>query len=342
MIPHYDITDDILINISTIEHLLAIINNSTDIYQAFVNKLHSENKLEHLLCFNELFNLGFSYTDVKKITTGYDVVGEAAQVLVNIRQIYEYSEKIFHQNLYKFDFQFVQHILKLLHYNILEPWEVGRIRSRNERPLERNNVKEISLDQPDMTLQLGDVISQVTQDNSKHPLIKACIFFTLINKYLPFTGLNYEASFLLFKFILDMYGYDSIYNLPILKCFLIRKKELSHLIQSLQNSLTEMTHLLAFVSQNLKIVLEEYKNKIIKIDTIPIILGQHSRSSLNNRQKKVLQILITQKSIKRDEYMQIFKVSTMTAYRDLNLLVQQGLLKPHGKGKATVYLLVEH
>jgi Fic family protein len=61
--------------------------------------------------------------------------------------------------------------------------------------------------------------------------------------------------------------------------------------------------------------------------------------NLNKRQLKVLRYLQTIPSIKREDYVQMFEVSTMTAFRDLKELFDKKLIKSEGKGRATQYVL---
>ncbi len=337
MIPRYHITEDILINISKIEYYLATINTCSDINHIFVKKINVENLVENLLCFNELLNLGLSYSEVEKITIGHDIEKEKSRILINTRQIFEYIQNNISLSPQTFNFHFVQHVIKLLHANILEIWDTGKIRSTHDIPYESTKINNIYTDQNDLTKLLADAILFISQNQTKHPIIKACIFFAFINKYLPFTGLNYEASLLFFKVILDIYGYSTIYKIPILKCFLARKDDIFKSINSLHTENTDITLLISLISGNLKNLLEEYKNKIVR-DHIHNFSNQFEPQNLNNRQKEIIRILQTKKQyIKRNEYMRIFKVSAMTAYRDLNQLVQEKILKTQGKGKGTIY-----
>jgi Fic family protein len=60
---------------------------------------------------------------------------------------------------------------------------------------------------------------------------------------------------------------------------------------------------------------------------------------LNKRQLKILRYLQTIPTVKREDYIQMMDVSTMTAFRDLNQLVKKKLLKIEGKGRGTKYML---
>ncbi|MCA9382649.1 DeoR family transcriptional regulator, partial [Candidatus Dojkabacteria bacterium] len=61
---------------------------------------------------------------------------------------------------------------------------------------------------------------------------------------------------------------------------------------------------------------------------------------LNKRQLKILRYLQNVPQVKREDYVHMMNVSTMTAYRDLQGLVDKDLLKVYGKGRGTKYSLV--
>ncbi|MFC1780579.1 DeoR family transcriptional regulator, partial [Patescibacteria group bacterium] len=62
--------------------------------------------------------------------------------------------------------------------------------------------------------------------------------------------------------------------------------------------------------------------------------------NLNRRQLKILRYLQNIPQVKREEYVEMMDVSTMTAYRDLTELVRKGLLRLEGQGRGTRYMLV--
>lgn len=60
---------------------------------------------------------------------------------------------------------------------------------------------------------------------------------------------------------------------------------------------------------------------------------------LNRRQLKVLKYLQTIPTVKREDYVQMMEVSAMTAYRDLQVLLNHKLIKAMGTGRGTKYML---
>lgn len=68
------------------------------------------------------------------------------------------------------------------------------------------------------------------------------------------------------------------------------------------------------------------------------VLVEQLPEDLNFRQVQVLEGVFSD-GLKASEVGEYFKVTRMTAYRDLNELVEKGLLKKRGKGRGTTYLL---
>jgi transcriptional regulator with GAF, ATPase, and Fis domain len=60
---------------------------------------------------------------------------------------------------------------------------------------------------------------------------------------------------------------------------------------------------------------------------------------LNERQRKLVEYLETYGSIKNRDYYEIMGVSKSTGWRDLNDLMERGIVVVHGKGKGSVYSL---
>jgi ATP-dependent DNA helicase RecG len=64
-----------------------------------------------------------------------------------------------------------------------------------------------------------------------------------------------------------------------------------------------------------------------------------ARLGLNERQQGAIVYLREQERITNREYQSLFEVSYDTAYRDLRDLLEKGLIKRQGKGRATYYML---
>lgn len=69
-------------------------------------------------------------------------------------------------------------------------------------------------------------------------------------------------------------------------------------------------------------------------------IASELRRKLDERQKEIIDFVSEHARITRGECVREFRVSPKTATRDLNSLVELGLLEARGKGPSTHYVLI--
>ncbi len=178
-------------------------------------------------------------------------------------------------------------------------------------------------------------ILQYIQAGSDHPVIKAGIIQIQILDNVPFRYANNRMSRLSSYLFLYKHYFD-------LKQLLMLEEFYREDFVGYQRAIEVATksHNLTFwleyfaegiLSQAQK-VLEQIEEKGIKNISSPTLFR------LNQRQKKILSLLgkpgviITNKNVQ-----EMFKVSQITASRDLSKLAALGLIIPHGKGRGAYY-----
>lgn len=333
----YIITDKTLLNIARIERLISLIDQA-EIFITIRNKIKNESLFDDLFALNSFLKLGLTLGDVKKVAIGKSIDKEEGKILSNVKQVHDFIRNNFQQNRYTFNFHFIQHIVKLLQSNILEFWDIGKIRTGGEILYEKFELENQSYYRADTTHFLAENILWVEENQEIHPIIKACVFMTFINRFSPFVGLNYLSSLVFFRLILQKYGYDSIYQIPLFKLFLIKNNEFTKLANKATEQGSEITEFIELVSDCLYELLHQYRTSLIKFDYFDI-RSNYEKVNLNERQLRLLKLLQHKVFIRRHEYAKLFKVSAMTAYRDLNFLVGKKILKISGNGRATSYSL---
>lgn len=336
----YKITDNCLYHVASLEKNLAILNQS-ELSSAARGRILSESLFDDLFAVSNHLHLHLTLGDIKKISIGKDVESVEAKVLSNIRQVFDFVHNNFRQKNYSFNFQFIQHVVKLLQSGILEVWDVGKIRVGGEvveKNFELNNQK---YDSNDATNILADAVLWVEEEKEVHPLVKACVLMMLINSTSPFVGLNYISSIVFFRLILEKYQYGTSFNIPLFKMLISKSSNFREVIEKSlkpENSvgITEVINSSALLLDEL---ISQYKNDFIRFDYFEI-KSNTDKLDINERQLKLLQLLQQKVYVRRYEFVKMFKVSPMTAYRDLNFLVERKLLKVSGTGKATTYTLI--
>jgi Fic family protein len=333
----YSITDKTLMSIASIERNLAIINQS-EITPKARNRILNEGLFDDLFAFNNYFNLGLTLGDIKKVSIGKDVIKIEAKLLANVRQVFDFMKNNFRDRSFAFNFHLIQHVVKLLQSNILEVWDIGKIRSGGETLDNRFELDGQNYAKSDATNSLAEAILWVENENDIHPIIKAISFMMWINATSPFVGLNHVASIVFLRTILEKYGYSSLFNIPLFKFLNIKPTELRNKIEKTLVKNNGVTDVLEFTLNLLDELVVQYKNDLVKFDYFDM-KANNDKIDLNERQVRLLKLLQQKTFIRRYQYVKLFKVSPMTAYRDLNFLTEKKLLNISGSGKATTYTL---
>jgi len=170
------------------------------------------------------------------------------------------------------------------------------------------------------------------QISQEHPIIQACISKIIFFDLNSFSKFNNLFSDIIFNLFLYKYGYD-FKKIAVFENIYIPNSFKKIFSQSLKKE--NLTPWIEFFTSELVNLLEKtYQEIDQKKETV-------NYSFLNERQKQILflfenpEIKITNKLI-----MKKFKISPVTASRDLAKLVKYNLIIMVGKGRSTYYLKV--
>jgi len=335
----YKITDKSLIHIASIERNLSILlQNEIPLKARY--RILSETAFDDLYAISSFLGLTISLGDIKKIVIGRETETSEYRLIINIKQVFDFIQNNYRTQEIVFNTTFVHHIVKLLQSNIVEVWEVGKLRTTDDTPNKIYELPSQNYEQTDTTNLLADVIQWVENEKEVHPIIKATVFMMFINNTSPYVGMNFVSSLIFFRIILEKYGYGNNFSIALFKIISDKDNEFNQVLNSSLSSVnsTGLTEIITCIAEKLDILIEKHKKQLIEFDYADIKTTSDTLD-LNDRQLKLLKLLQQKVYIKRREYIKLFKVAPMTAYRDLNFLVNKKLIIPTGQGKATKYNL---
>lgn len=173
------------------------------------------------------------------------------------------------------------------------------------------------------------------QINPEHPIIQASLAQILILSLSPFSAYNEQFSHLVFLMFMYKYGYD-MKRLPVYEeQYVIDLTNYKNMI--LQSSrLDNVTPWLEYVSQRALIALQKTVTTVQQ--TKQIFSRTNDLFSFNERQELIMSLFalpgakITNRIVQKK-----YKVSQITASRDLAKLANGGLIFALGKGRSTYY-----
>jgi len=187
-------------------------------------------------------------------------------------------------------------------------------------------------------VQTVDKIIEFIEKGKDHPVIKAGLIQIEIIKLSPFENGTGRVARLLSHLMLSKYGFDMRGLLVLEDYYREDLVSLKEAITSIEKSGTQSkshknaTQWLEYFTSGVKKSME----KLLKT------LSERSDLSdiwkLTDRQKKISERLNNPNiKITNKEVQKMFKVSQITASRDLSKMVNFGILLPHGKGRSVFY-----
>lgn len=193
------------------------------------------------------------------------------------------------------------------------------------------------------------LISFINEYSNMNPIVKACIIHYAFVYIHPFNDGNGRTARALMNMFLIKSGYEFYKYFPISKILVDRRKQYYKAIKDCEESKNDITYFIDFYTKLLVDTIDEirrnylvqFSNKLIfdALEVKPNII-------INKRQEKTLKQLIkstTSKSSKGHidiiEYTKKHSVVQETARKDLNNLVDYGILKKKKIGKKYIYML---
>jgi Fic family protein len=340
----YYISNQVLNNLIEIEVTRADLKKFS-LEEESYKKYEDDSFIENMMHAANILGIPQTFKDIQrfaemKVEIGDDV---SKRVLNNYRNVLEYLKANESNNYVDINVNMLIHLNKLLITNWKEEWEAG-LRNDDKINLSYDDLGEFL----DTSVGLMNIHDEVQENidwyknniTRIHPLIRTAVLVYRLIRIMPFRNLNKLSIIAVTHFLLQKNRYLYKSNISINKAF---DKNNILLINSLRTTLNdENENLTNWIETFTNVLTGEYKEILSKYEQVGHISNKSEEKSLlhlNKRQLKILRYLQSIPTVKREDYIQMFDVSTMTAYRDLNALVNKKLLRVEGEGRATHYKL---
>jgi len=342
--PQFAISNKILNNIVSIEKQITALS-LTEISAQQSLKLKATTKTLNLFHFAHMISNNISLKDAERISEGkiYDHENQSMVILNNARNLHEFVRSSLQDEYIDIDSSILLHMNKILLANWKELWDVKfrnpqliedtdwndwvRLTDRTIEPLTLQDELRASFDWYKISAQ------------KVHPLLRVSVLLFRLIQIAPFSHLNKFTIIAAIDFLLKKYGYLEDDYLSTFRLFDTNNSIFISVIEKLTTENSEdITLWIEYFTEALSSELN-YVHGEIKSLIQSAVPQKKTFLDLNKRQLKILKYLQTIPTVKREDYVQIMDVSSMTAFRDLNDLVTKKLLKIEGRGRATKYML---
>ena len=341
--PKFYISNKLLNNIVNIEKELIYLEY-TEINTSQLLKLRQTAKALNIFHFAHMINHPLTLGDAEKIADGRNIDGTDLNIVLlnNARNVHEFIRSSLQDDYIDIDTSILMHMNKILLSNWKELWDV---KFRNPQLIEDTDwndwLKLTDRTIEPLTLQdeLKDAFDwyKISTQKLNHIIRISVLIYRLI-KIAPFSHLNKFTIIAATDFLFKKYKILADDTLSTFRLFDTHNSSLIQISEKIdvENS-DDVTGWIEIFTDSILLELQKLKtDKKSLNDNKP---QSKTFLDLNKRQLKILKYLQTIPTVKREDYVQIMDVSTMTAFRDLNDLVTKKLLKIQGRARATKYML---
>lgn len=343
-LPEYTITD------LTLKYIIKYELSTQRVFETplpykYKSSLYQKNKSEEILALSQLINQEIGFDKAEKVQEGKLISTTSTleyKIFNNFRSTQGFINAYNSNNFLPPSSELILHINKLLMNDLVELWELSKYRNFSDKPNElydtwyklRDHYPNI-----DNSEYFNSLMIWISSASTNiHKLIQfSILLYEFIDKA-PLSAGNQITSLAVLTLLLKEYKYNPFTLLPVVKsinslssdfieAFKISKKE-----NDLTVFIEALLYILSMEMLDLEnLVLKIYENKVEKKGKLSI--------ELNSRQIKILEHLQINKKVTRKEYTKLMDISFMTAYRDIQELVEKEYLEQKGVGRGTFYVL---
>ncbi len=342
-IPKYTITNLILNYIIKYELSIDKIRNTpmaTPALSLLKERIHTE-EIDKL---GELIGYPIGYNKALTVERGQVLPSyrNKLRIFTNYKNAQDYLDTYTIKSALKPSIELSTHINKILMKNIVEEWDLARVKTFSEKPYDLyDNWYKLRDYYPniDPKIYFNELFSWIINSNTgEHKLIQlAILLYEYIDKA-PFFAGNQVTAILTLKALSKIYNLNPHNLIPFAKAIynISEDIESAFRISKGKRDLTIFIEALLYTFSLSSIDLsKELYDSYEERNRISKKIGK----DLNPRQAKIIEYLNNNAKITRQQYSKIMGISFMTSYRDLQELLEKEYITQKGKGRGTYYII---
>ena len=342
-IPKYTITNLILNYIVKYELAIQAIKQ-TVIPSPLLSEEREKIRAEEIDKLGELIAYPIGYSKALTVQRGQVTPSykNKLRIFTNFKNTQDFIDTYTAKSKLKPSIELSSHLNKILTKGIVEPWDEGRIKTFSEKPYELYDTWYKLRDyypNLDMREYFNDIFSWIINSSSgTHKLIQLSILLYEFIDKAPFYSGNQITAINTFKVLSKIYGLNPHNIIPISKAF----NDISEDIESafkLAKSKRDLTIFIEAILYTLSLTVIDTSKRVTQEYDKRINIRRNLKDDLNSRQIKVMEYLSDNPKITRREFSKMMGVSFMTAYRDLQDLLNKKYISQKGEGRGSYYFI---
>lgn len=343
-IPKFEYTHTIVRNLMEIEGAKEVIENSS-ILPVWQSRLQKEALVRQAHHTTRIEGAQLTIEQVREIIDEKPVVARERDVqeVRNYLKVAAFIDEVYENPDTVLDLRTIRHIHYLVLDGIEGGYEAGEFRKIQNYVI-NNKTKEVIYTPPpasEVPILMLELVDWLRSDeaNQLSPLLKAGIAHYQLVSIHPFLDGNGRTARALANLILFHAGYDIKKLFSLEEYYDAKPADYYEALQSVRTT-GVLTMWLEYFTAGIAAEMQKIKELVLTHSRDRALRDKIGQIALSERQLAILTYVEKHGRITNRELRKLAQLSNASAYHELTVLVESGILKKSGKARGTYYALV--
>ncbi len=318
--------------------------NQTVVPSPLLEQTREQLRAEEIDKLGELIAYPIGYNKALTVQRGQVMPSnkDKLKIFTNFKNVQDYIDSYSPKSNLKPSIELSTHLNKILMRNIVEDWDLARLRKFSEKPFDLYDTWYKLRDyypNIDPREYFNDIFNQIVNSSTNiHKLIQlSLLLYEFIDKA-PFFGGNQITAISTLKILSKIYGLNPHNSIPYCKALFVISEDIQSAF-NISKGKRDLTIFIEAVLYTLSLTVMETSKKLVGEYDKKVNIRKGLSKDLNPREVKIIEYLNNNPRITRKEYTKMMGVSFMTSYRDLQELLDKEYIQQKGQGRGTYYII---
>jgi len=172
-----------------------------------------------------------------------------------------------------------------------------------------------------------------------NPVIEAGITHYELVRIHPFIDGNGRTARVMATLVLYKRGFDPKRFFALDDYYDYKRRHYYEALKKVEQETLDLTGWLEYFTEGVAISIKAVQDKVISLSKHIKVLRDKGQIALNAKQTRIVEWAVKNNRITSADIQEMFKISRQAAYKIIKKLLEMGVLKTKGRGKATYYIL---
>jgi Fic family protein len=186
-----------------------------------------------------------------------------------------------------------------------------------------------------------DLVEWVNSDEAKEldPILVAGVAHYEFVRIHPFVDGNGRTARVFAILILYLRGFDTKQFFCIDDYYDSDSPAYYRALQGVDQKTQDLTYWLEYFAEGVAVSIDAVKERVVRLSSERLRKAKRGQIALTERQMQIVEFINTAGKITSGDIQRMFKISRQAAHKEIKALIELGVIKSQGVGRATYYVL---